>query len=81
MTTLVYNFKTVRRELNLTQKQMAKKMGVSRPFYNKLENNRNSISAEMLIYASNKLNIPISRLINDDTHITKEVYNQKVLTM
>ncbi|MFO3693624.1 helix-turn-helix domain-containing protein [Staphylococcus felis] len=81
MTTLGYNFKTVRRELNLTQKQMAKKMGVSRPFYNKLENNRNSISAEMLIYASNKLNVPISKLINDDTHLTKEVYNQKVLIM
>ncbi|HHU6749854.1 TPA: helix-turn-helix domain-containing protein [Staphylococcus pseudintermedius] len=78
--TLGYNFKIVRLELNLTQKQMAKKMGVSRPYYNKLENNRSSISAETLIYVSKKLNVPLSKLINDDTRLTKDVYNKKEMT-
>ncbi|MDW4175322.1 helix-turn-helix transcriptional regulator [Staphylococcus saprophyticus] len=73
------NLKKLRLSYCLTQLQMASRMEVSRPYYNKLENDKKSISVTMLIYIAQAANIPINKLVNDRIEVPKNNYNKKQL--
>lgn len=73
------NLKRVRLSYCLTQLQMAARMDISRPYYNKLENDRTSISVTMLIYIAKAANIPINKLLNDKIETPKSIYNKKAI--
>lgn len=71
------NLKRVRLSYCLTQLQIAGRMNISRPYYNKLENDNTSISVTMLIYIAQAANIPINKLVNDTIEVSKNNYNKK----
>lgn len=71
------NLKHLRLSYCLTQLQMAARMNISRPYYNKLENDKVSISIAMLIYITKAANIPINKLVNDSLEISRNNYNKK----
>lgn len=71
------NLKHLRLSYCLTQLQMAARMNISRPYYNKLENDKVSISIAMLIYITQVANIPINKLVNDSLEISRNNYNKK----
>lgn len=71
------NLKHLRLSYCLTQLQMAARMNISRPYYNKLENDKTSISVAMLIYITQAANIPINKLVNDSLEISRNNYNKK----
>lgn len=73
------NLKCVREKYCLTQLQMATRMQISRPYYNKLENDKVSISAVMLVYIAKVSNIPINVLINENIDAMGKSYNKKYL--
>lgn len=73
------NLKHLRLSYCLTQLQMAARMDISRPYYNKLENDRTSISVTMLIYIAKAANIPINKLLNDSIETPKSIYNKKAI--
>ena len=72
------NLKQVREKFCLTQLQMAARMNISRPYYNKLENDKVSISITMLIYITKAANIPINKLVNDSIEVSRKKYNKKL---
>lgn len=72
------NLKQVREKFCLTQLQMAARMNISRPYYNKLENDKVSISITMLIYITKEANIPINKLVNDSIEVSRNKYNKKL---
>lgn len=71
------NLKRLRLSYCLTQLQMAGRMNISRPYYNKLENDNTSISVTMLIYIAQAANIPINKLLNDSIKVSRNNYNKK----
>lgn len=71
------NLKHLRLSYCLTQLQMAARMKISRPYYNKLENDKTSISVAMLIYIAKAANIPINKLLNDRIEVSRNIYNKK----
>lgn len=71
------NLKRLRLSYCLTQLQMAGRMNISRPYYNKLENDKTSISVTMLIYIAKAANIPINKLLNDSIEVSRNNYNKK----
>ncbi|MDW3783658.1 helix-turn-helix transcriptional regulator [Staphylococcus saprophyticus] len=71
------NLKHLRLSYCLTQLQMAARMNISRPYYNKLENDNTSISVTMLIYITKAANIPINELVNDSIEVSGNIYNKK----
>lgn len=71
------NLKELRLSYCLTQLQMATRMNISRPYYNKLENDKVSISIAMLIYITKAANIPINKLVNDHIEVSRSEYNKK----
>lgn len=73
------NLKRLRLSYCLTQLQMAARMNISRPYYNKLENDKTSISVTMLIYISQIAKIPIDELLNDSIEVSRNNYNKKQL--
>lgn len=72
------NLKQVREKFCLTQLQMAVRMNISRPYYNKLENDKVSISITMLIYITKAANIPINKLVNNSIEVSRNKYNKKL---
>ena len=56
---------------------MSARMNISRPYYNKLESNKTSISVTMLIYIAQTANISINKLVNDSIEVSRNNYNKK----
>lgn len=71
------NLKRIRKEMKLTQQEMAKKMDISRSYLCDLENRNKSISINTLLYIAKRLNISVNRLINDEIELDKTKYNKK----
>lgn len=71
------NLKHLRLSYCLTQLQMASRMNISRPYYNKLENDKVSISITMLVYITKAADIPINKLVNDNIEVSRSEYNKK----
>lgn len=60
------NLKRIRKDMNITQLDMAKMLGISQNYLSDIENNNRNINTKRLIEFSNKLDISVSVLINDN---------------
>lgn len=63
------NLKEIRLYLGLSQNQFAKKLGVNVSNVSRWENKNNGMSLDMAYLISNKLNIPIEKLVSEDYDI------------
>ncbi|PTK22516.1 helix-turn-helix domain-containing protein [Staphylococcus hominis] len=71
------NLKAIRKRMKLTQREMADKMDIARPYLSLLENGKSSISIQTVLYISQQLNISVNKLINDDIELDNQTYNKK----
>lgn len=60
------NIKRIRKDMNITQEEMAKRIGISQSYIADIERNRKNISLAVIMKFSKGLNISINELINDD---------------
>lgn len=60
------NIKRIRKDMNITQEEMAKRIGISQSYMADIERNRKNISLAVIMKFSKGLNISINELINDD---------------
>ncbi|MDM7465610.1 helix-turn-helix domain-containing protein [Staphylococcus warneri] len=74
------NLKRIRKDMRLTQQDMADRMNISRTYLCDLENRNKSISITTLIDIAKRLNISVNELINDNIDMNKEVYNKKKIS-
>jgi len=65
--------KTRRKELNLTQEELAKKLNVSRTAVSNWEQQRNYPDIELLVTISDKLDISLDKLLRGDSKMVKEL--------
>lgn len=77
MMTFGENLKRIRKEMKLTQQEMADKMDISRTYLSDLENRNKSTSIITVLYIAKRLNISVNKLINDDIELDKKQYNKK----
>ncbi|MBF2179191.1 helix-turn-helix transcriptional regulator [Staphylococcus warneri] len=74
------NLKRIRKDMRLTQQDMADRMNISRTYLCDLENRNKSISITTLLDIAKRLNISVNELINDNINMDKEVYNKKEIS-
>ena len=60
------NLKRIRKEMKLTQAEMAKEIGISQSYIADIERNRKNISLAVVLRIAEGLNISVNKLINDD---------------
>ncbi len=58
--------KQTRQEKGYTTKYMAEKLGISKPFYSQIENNKRSLSYKMAVKIADILKTKPDRLFYDD---------------
>ena len=68
----------IRRENNVTQEQLAEKLGVSRQAVSKWESDQAYPDTEKLIQISKIFNVSLDELINDTEAIDKKVASKKI---
>lgn len=80
MNTICENIKKIRIEKKLTQDQVAKKLGVSRAWYIKLENDEVSIKLDLLPKIAAIFNIPVNELtqVNGQNYFQTTNHNTQV---
>lgn len=74
------NLKRIRKDMRLTQQDMADRMNISRTYLCDLENRNKSISITTLLDIAKRLNISVNELINDNINMDKEVYNKEEIS-
>ena len=60
------NLKRIRKDMNVTQEEMAKHIGISQSYIADIERNRKNISLAVILKIAKGLKISINKLINDD---------------
>lgn len=60
------NLKRIRKDMNITQEEMAKHIGISQSYIADIERNRKNISLAVILKIAKGLKISINKLINDD---------------
>ncbi len=60
------NVKILRKEMNITQEELALKMGVTRQTINAIENNKYSPTLELALNISNYLEKPVEKIFQND---------------
>ncbi|WP_204176842.1 MULTISPECIES: helix-turn-helix transcriptional regulator [unclassified Staphylococcus] len=60
------NLKRIRKEMKLTQAEMAKEIGISQSYIADIERNRKNISLAVILKIAKGLKISVNKLINDD---------------
>lgn len=80
MQTINGNVKKVRKQKKLTQEFVAKKLGVSRAWYNKLENDEIDIKVDLLPKLAEIFNVPVQELtqINDSNYFSTINNNSQI---
>ena len=73
------NLKRIRKEMKLTQQEMANRMGISRTYLSDVENGHKYFSMVGLIVIANKLNVSVNKLINDDIEVKHDKWNKKTI--
>ena len=63
---LGFKIKTARRKLNISQGDLSKKLEISPSYLNLIESGKRKVSADLLIKASEILNLDIKKLSSDD---------------
>ena len=60
------NLKRIRKDMNITQEEMAKHIGISQSYIADIERNRKNISLAVILKIAKGLKISVNKLINDD---------------
>ncbi|MEP9851529.1 helix-turn-helix transcriptional regulator [Staphylococcus aureus] len=60
------NLKRIRKEMKLTQQEMANRIGISQSYFADIEHNRKNISLAVVLRIAQGLGISVKKLINDD---------------
>ena len=63
---LGFKIKTARRKLNISQGDLSKKLHISPSYLNLIESGKRKVSADLLIKASELLNLDFKKLSSDD---------------
>ena len=63
---LGFKIKTARRKLNISQGDLSKKLDISASYLNLIESGKRKVSADLLIKASELLNLDLKKLSSDD---------------
>lgn len=71
------NLKRIRKEMKLTQQEMANRMEISRTFLSDVENQNKYFSIVGLIVIAQKLSISVNELVNDDIEVNHSKWNDK----
>ncbi|MDK9870086.1 helix-turn-helix domain-containing protein [Staphylococcus equorum] len=58
------NLKTIRKEMKLTQQEMANRIGISQSYFADIEHNRKNISLAVVLRISQGLDVSVNKLIN-----------------
>ncbi|AGC90901.1 MULTISPECIES: helix-turn-helix domain-containing protein [Bacillati] len=74
------NLKRIRKDMRLTQQDMANEMGISQSYLSDMENSRKSPSVNTALLTAKRLNLSVNELVNDDLDMDKEVYNKKEIS-
>lgn len=61
------NIKQIRKQRNLTQKQLADQIEISRSYLSDIENGRKNLSIKTVKKLANSLGLSVTDLFNDDT--------------
>ncbi|PTI27808.1 helix-turn-helix domain-containing protein [Staphylococcus xylosus] len=60
------NLKKIRKDMKLTQQEMANRIGISQGYLADIEHNRKNISLAVVLRIGEGLGISVNKLINDD---------------
>ncbi|QPS98519.1 helix-turn-helix transcriptional regulator [Staphylococcus equorum] len=60
------NLKTIRKEMKLTQQEMANRIGISQSYFADIEHNRKNISLAVVLRIAQGLDVSVNKLINDN---------------
>ncbi|WP_081333665.1 helix-turn-helix domain-containing protein [Staphylococcus equorum] len=60
------NLKRIRKEMKLTQQEMANRMGISQSYFADIEHNRKNISLAVVLRIAQGLDVSVNKLINDN---------------
>ena len=63
------NLKRIRKDMKLTQQEMADKIGISQSYYADIERERKNISLRVILNLASGLGISVTKLINDEIEI------------
>ena len=63
------NLKRIRKDMKLTQQEMADKIGISQSYYADIERDRKNISLRVILNLASGLGISVTKLINDEIEI------------
>lgn len=58
------NLKRIRKEMKLTQQEMANRIGISQSYFADIEHNRKNISLAVVLRISQGLDVSVNKLIN-----------------
>lgn len=73
------NLKKIRKDMKLTQQEMADFMKISRTYLSDVENGHKYFSLVGLIVIAKNMNISVNKLINDDIEINHSKWNKKLI--
>lgn len=73
------NLKKIRKDMKLTQQEMADLMKISRTYLSDVENGHKYFSLVGLIVIAKNMNISVNKLINDDIEINHSKWNKKLI--
>lgn len=60
------NLKRIRKEMKLTQQEMANRIGISQSYFADIEHNRKNISLAVVLRIAQGLDVSVNKLINDN---------------
>ena len=63
------NLKRIRKDMKLTQQEMADKIGISQSYYADIERDRKNISLRVILNLASGIDISVTKLINDEIEI------------
>lgn len=63
------NLKRIRKDMKLTQQEMADKIGISQSYYADIERDRKNISLRVILNLASGLGISVTKLINDEIEV------------
>ncbi|WP_210123483.1 helix-turn-helix transcriptional regulator [Staphylococcus sp. GDX8P106P-2] len=71
------NLKRIRKDMKMTQQEMANLMKISRTYLSDVENGHKYFSLVGLIGIAKNMNISVNDLVNDDIEIKHDKWNKK----
>ncbi len=69
-----------RKQLNMTQMQLAEKCGVNRPYMSNIENGKSQVSCHILINIANQLNVSLEYLAGSFLESNRDGFSEEIET-